>query len=95
MREAAGARFETLELSMNAYLARVTEERGAAERLLSERFDLPPAEAVHVPYGWVGPIEAIAERLQGFRERWGVSYWVVQEEQAEALAPLVARLAGR
>jgi len=95
VREAAGARFETLELSMNAYLARVTEERGAAERLLSERFDLPPAEAVHVPYGWVGPIEAIAERLQGFRERWGVSYWVVQEEQAEALAPLVARLAGR
>jgi probable F420-dependent oxidoreductase len=94
LREAAGERFDEIEISMNAYIAHVTEERGAAERLMSQRFDLPPEQAVTVPHGWVGPIEKIVEDLYAWRERWGASYWVVQDEAADELAPLVARLAG-
>jgi probable F420-dependent oxidoreductase len=61
LREAAGARIDEIEISMNAYIAEVTDERGAAERLMSARFDLPAEEAVKVPHGWVGPIEKIPD----------------------------------
>lgn len=94
VREMAGDRLSEIELSMNAYIAHVTEEPGAPERLLSERFQLPPEEALRVPHGWVGSIDKIAENLQEWRERWGISYWIVQDESADELAPLVARLAG-
>jgi probable F420-dependent oxidoreductase len=94
LRELAGDRLASIELSMNAYVAHVTEERGAAERILSERFELPPEQAVGVPHGWVGSIEKIADDLRGWRERWGTSYWIVQDEAADELAPLVALLAG-
>lgn len=94
VREMAGDRISKLELSMNAYVAHVTEERGAAERLLSERFELPPAQAARVPHGWVGSIDKIADDLRKWRERWGISYWIVQDESADELAPLIAELAG-
>ncbi len=94
LREAAGDRFGEIEISMNAYVSEVTDEQGAAERILSARFDLPPEQAVKVPHGWVGPIEKIMDDLLAWRERWGVSYWVIQDESADDLTPLVAKLAG-
>ncbi|MAG32739.1 MAG: luciferase [Deltaproteobacteria bacterium] len=94
LRGAGGDRLAEVELSMNAYIARVTDESDAAERVMSERFEMPPEQAIRVPYGWVGPIEKIIDDLLGWRERWGISYWVVQEEVAGDLAPLVAKLAG-
>jgi len=94
LRESAGDRMGEIEISMNAYIAEVTEERGAAERLMSARFELPPEQAVTVPHGWVGSIEKIADDLLAWRERWGASYWVVQDEVADSLVPLVAKLAG-
>ncbi len=94
LRAAAGPRLGSIEISMNAYITEVTDEQGAAERILSDRFDLPPEQAVRVPHGWVGPIEKIADDLLAWRERWGVSYWVVQDEVADALIPLVAKLTG-
>lgn len=94
LREAAGERIAQIEISMNAYVTEVTAERGAAERILSARFDLPPEQAIRVPHGWVGTIEKIADDLLAWRERWGTSYWIVQDEDADDLAPLVAKLAG-
>jgi hypothetical protein len=40
----------------------------------------------------VGSVHAIVEQLQAIRERWGISYLTVRDE--EAMAPVVARLAG-
>ena len=42
----------------------------------------------------VGTEDEIVERLEQRRDRWGFSYFVVQNEAAETLAPIVARLAG-
>jgi hypothetical protein len=35
------------------------------------------------------------EDLQARRERWGISYFVIHEPYLDALAPVVARLAGK
>jgi len=94
VRRAAGDRFDELELSMNAYLAVCTEERGASERLKSERFRLPPEVARDVPHGWVGSFDRVRDDLLAWRERWGISYWVIDVEVAEDFAPLIAKLAG-
>jgi hypothetical protein len=40
-------------------------------------------------------VDEIAEDLVRWRDRWDVSYWVVQGmDAAEAIGPVVARLAG-
>jgi hypothetical protein len=43
----------------------------------------------------IGTIDQIVEDLQARGERWGISYYVVQEPYLDAFAPVVARLAGR
>ena len=42
----------------------------------------------------LGTVDEIAEVLRRRRERWGISYYVVMEPAMDALAPVVARLAG-
>jgi len=39
-------------------------------------------------------VDQICEELIGRRERYGISYFSVFEQSLEALAPVVARLAG-
>jgi hypothetical protein len=46
------------------------------------------------PYFQVGSVEQITENLQSIRERWGISYIAFQADATEAMAPVVAKLAG-
>ena len=95
LRDAAGRRFDSLELGMNAYVALVTLDRERAEKALVERFRMPAEQALRVPYAWVGPVERICEHLEFCRERWCVSYWAVPAQAREAMAPVVERMSGR
>ncbi len=95
VREAAGARFERLELNALLQTVEITEDReafavGRAERLAG----LTPAELLESPYLLIGTVEQMVEALQARRERFGLSYYVVFEAAVDALAPVVARLAG-
>jgi len=47
------------------------------------------------PYALIGEPAEMIELLLERRERWGLSYIVCWEEDADALAPVVAALAGR
>jgi len=40
-------------------------------------------------------VEHLVEQLHARRERWGITSHVIFEPNAEAFAPVVARLAGR
>jgi len=42
----------------------------------------------------IGSIEQLSEQIQRLREQFGISYFVVGSEYTEALAPVVAHLAG-
>jgi alkanesulfonate monooxygenase SsuD/methylene tetrahydromethanopterin reductase-like flavin-dependent oxidoreductase (luciferase family) len=109
VRQAAGERFGDIELSVFAPLIAVTDDdpRQAADRLL-QAFGFGLASQLSVervlasPQALIGSVEHIIEMLQARRQRYGLSYVVIREagvgsaaSHMDALAPVVARLAGR
>jgi probable F420-dependent oxidoreductase len=110
VRAAAGDRFETLELHVLASVCVADDRRRGAEQL-TQFFKAVPAgmfvnvertieEVLESPRYLVGSVEQIAEQLLANRERYGISYISVLDfpgapSSVEALAPIVARLAGK
>ena len=95
IREAAGGRFDEIELAMQVYAGRITDDRAEGDRLLQQRYPFAIEEARRVPYAWVGSVDQVCEAIEAHRERWGISYWVVMSDGMEEMAPVVERLAGR
>jgi len=96
VRETAGARFDQLELSALLQRVIVTDDRRAAAEELCRRWTaLSVDDVLGSPFVLLGTVDEIEADLLARRGRWGLSYYVVQEPWADALTPLVARLAGR
>jgi probable F420-dependent oxidoreductase len=101
VRQAAGERFESLELNILVFDLAVADdqERGAAE--IAPRWkDSPDAHTtaatlLDTTCALVGTVDQIVEEIQRWRERLGVSYVVVNgAHNLWAFAPVVERLAG-
>jgi len=95
VREAAGDRADDIELSHTLYLTMVTDERDAAAAGLGVGFGLSGEEVLAMPNFAIGTVPQIADELERRRDELGFSYIVVGGECYEAMAPVVARLAGR
>ena len=93
VRQAAGHRFDSLELQIVAFAVNVVGSRRAAARTAS-MLGFPGEEALELPVVLLGTEDELCERLVERRERWGFSNVVVPGEAMEAFAPVVARLAG-
>jgi probable F420-dependent oxidoreductase len=95
VREAAGGRGDSPELNALLQRVTVTDEAGEAiEELRARRPQLSVGDIRAAPYTLIGTVEEMIHALRRRRERWGISYYTVQEPFAEALAPVVARLSG-
>jgi probable F420-dependent oxidoreductase len=94
LREAAGDRFDDIELNMLVLAAAETDDRTGFAELMAGGFGVDPVDALDIPHAWFGSIDEICESLIARRERWGVSYYVLQGDTYEAMAPVVERLAG-
>lgn len=94
LRDAAGARFADLELNILVFFAQLTDDRDAVVEAMAPMFGVTAAEAGEVPYAWVGSTGQICDQLRAARDRWGTSYFVVQGDAFDAMAPVVAELAG-
>jgi probable F420-dependent oxidoreductase len=100
VREAAGERFDRLELNVypSSWPITVTDDLyGEARRVigsLKERtgVDLTEAEVLDSPHIFIGSIDRFVEKFQALRERLGISSFMVGE--IDELAPVVERLAG-
>ncbi|MGH9026981.1 MAG: LLM class F420-dependent oxidoreductase, partial [Acidimicrobiia bacterium] len=57
-------------------------------------FDVTPEMALETPVVLVGTEEQIVHDLLKRRERWQMSYVIVNDDVADQFAPIVARLAG-
>lgn len=80
IRQAAGERFEQLELGYTLFYVRVTESRFHAPLNF---------------HTMIGSREQIIDELLERRARYGLSYVQVTDEYRDLFAPVVARLAGK
>jgi probable F420-dependent oxidoreductase len=96
VREAAGQRYEQLELSFTLFRLVITD--GTGQRDSEHSVSGAPEPALSAPsafHALSGSIEQITEQLLVRREQYGFSYIQVPDAQMEAFAPVVGRLAGR
>jgi probable F420-dependent oxidoreductase len=82
LEQAAPDRFDQLELGYTVFQTVVTDGTSAPA--------LPQS-----PHVLAGSIDQIVEEIAERRERYGFSYVQIMEQQMEAFAPVVARLAGK
>jgi len=94
VREAAGDRFDDIELNVLIFMVIITEDRQGTAEALAGGFGITPEEALGTPHALVGTEEQIVEQVLERREEHGLSYVVVNEGGFDALAPIVSRLAG-
>jgi probable F420-dependent oxidoreductase len=95
VRAAAGDRYDEIELNMLIFLCSVTDDRAGTLANVAPLFGLSPEGLEAYPHAWVGSVDQIAEDLEAGRQRWDVSYLVVQGvDNMRSMAPVVARLAG-
>lgn len=76
----------------------VTEiQQEAAEQYIREsgRSGETAEELVASSYMLIGSIEQIIEKIWRLREQFGISYFVLDADHMEVLAPVVARLGGK
>ena len=94
LREAAGARFDTLEIQTRVHLAMVTDDRRATAEMLAGAMGLSVDEALGTPHALIGTIDECVDQVQQWRDRWGISYIGISADAVETMAPVVAQLAG-
>ncbi len=94
IREAAGDRFDEIELSITIFLAVVTDDRDSMAAGVSSGLGMEPSDILAMPHFLIGTVDQIAEDIRERRERYGISYVIVPGEVGDAFAPVVERLAG-
>ena len=95
VRDAAGDRFGALELQTRVHLAAITDDAHALASAAAPAFGITAEQALASPHALVGTIDECVATIEGWRERWGISYISLMGGSAEAMAPVVERLSGR
>lgn len=95
VRQAAGERFDQLEINCFVFITQVTEHREGVAAGTASHFGLTPAQVLASPHCLIGTPEQISETLLQRREQFGISYIIILKEHVDAFAPVVAQLAGR
>ena len=93
VRDAAGARFDQIELHTRIHLAIVTDDRRGTAEALAPALGLTPEEALASPHALAGTVDEIVDDLLHRRERFGIASIGISLDAMEAMAPVVARLA--
>ena len=94
IKEAAGSRFDDLELQNWTVAVQVVPNGAEVRAQVAPLFNLTSEQLAGVPLALIGSVDEIVELLERRREVFGFSYVVVHEPEIEAFAPVVARLAG-
>lgn len=96
VREAAGERFDRVELSMIISPMIAEDHRKAAEQFAEARGwgPIPVERVLEMPSVFVGSEDRVVADMLERREQYGFSYFVVSDSNMETFAPVVARLGG-
>lgn len=94
VRDAAGDRFDDIELNVLIFIAMVTDDREGVAANLAGGFGLTQQEALEVPLALVGAEAQIVDELHARRDRYGFSYITLGESAMDDMAPIVAKTSG-
>lgn len=94
VRDAAGERFDDIEISILKFVTIITDDRDAVSAKVGSSMGMDAATLLASPHTLVGSAEQIADELIEQRERWQGSYVTVRSDAFESFAPVVAALAG-
>jgi probable F420-dependent oxidoreductase len=94
VREAAGGRFDELVLQVEEHFVEITVDRDGAVAHAGRTLGMIPAEIAASPHVLIGSVDEVCDRLVQLREEFGISYICMSAAEADAFAPVVARLAG-
>jgi probable F420-dependent oxidoreductase len=94
VREAAGPRFDEIELNVLVFTVLITEHRLDMAQVMAGGMGLTPEQVLEVPHFMIGTVDQLVEDLRRRRDTYGLSYVVVPGSAIEEFAPIVERLAG-
>jgi probable F420-dependent oxidoreductase len=94
VREAAGDRFDEIELSVTIFVTTITDERAVLAAGMAGGFELEADDVLAIPHFLIGTLDEIVEDLRLRRDRFGISYVIVPGEVVDSFAPVVEKLAG-
>jgi probable F420-dependent oxidoreductase len=97
IRQAAGERFDDIELSTVVTLEITRDQHNKAEQILHQRgwSGITAEQILEMPSMLIGSIDQITDKIQSLREKYAFSYFVIPDTCLEIFAPIVARLTGR
>ncbi len=95
VREAAGDHYDDLELQALVGFVHVTDDATQILQGIADAFGVTVDEARVAPPCLVGSVDDIVASLEERRERWQMSYHVIDDNAIDTFAPIVARLAGK
>jgi probable F420-dependent oxidoreductase len=94
VKEAAGSRFDDLELNALIGFVLITDDASGIVEAMAPHFGIDAGDALHVPGVLLGTLDEMIEELQWRREEYGITYWSIESDSWEDLAPVVSKLAG-
>jgi probable F420-dependent oxidoreductase len=94
VREAAGDRFDDLEIQVLAGFVHFTDDARSIAEAMAPFFESTPEQVLDSPVALVGTADEMVDTLVRRRERWQMSYFVLPAETIDETAPIVAKLAG-
>ncbi|GAA1948468.1 TIGR03621 family F420-dependent LLM class oxidoreductase [Microbacterium deminutum] len=94
VRQAAGARFDDIELNILVLDVEVTAERQQGAEQIGRRWGISGDQVLDSVHFLVGTVDEIVDQLRGWREQLSISYIAVMPHRMDEFAPVVARLAG-
>lgn len=94
VREAAGDRFDDLELQVRYFVTAVTDDRMGLAEAMAPGLGVSAEEGLESSLALVGTVDEIVDVCHRRREEYGFSYLVVGDAEVDAFAPVVDRLAG-
>jgi probable F420-dependent oxidoreductase len=94
VREAAGERFDRLELNTIVFNVTITDDRQQAAEAVARQWGVTPEHILNSIHFLIGTVDEMCDDVQRWREQYGISYIGTVQENIDTLAPVVARLAG-
>lgn len=96
VKDGAGSRYDTIELSLIPTLIITDNQEASAQRMIDQNGwqGISVDQVLDMPAVFIGTVDEIVQSMVTRRERYGFSYYVFSDHKLDDAIPVVERLAG-